>query len=215
VRIIFPMDAENPAALWADSNVTDVNAGIVFRFRLTDTAMSVRNLVAKAAVFDSREKKVGEVLMLDNGIGADSVAGDGIFAGIFLRDTPGRYTVVATMSGESDACQILRNAEAPVIVRGDITGVAETPDGGPGSHIFCRPNPVLSVADIQFDIQEAGEAAVAVYDAFGRKRATLFEGVAAAGNYAVRWNAGEIESGVYYCRVTVAGGSSSALIIRF
>ncbi len=82
-------------------------------------------------------------------------------------------------------------------VEGQATAVAETPLALPTSLKLhpSYPNPFspnaltkLSETAITFDLANATHVAIAVFDVQGRRIATLFEGMKAAGSHRVQWN---------------------------
>ena len=64
------------------------------------------------------------------------------------------------------------------------------------------PNPTASSATIAFDVPEATDVSVAVYDLLGRRVAVLAEGAVAAGRHTARLAAGTLAPGVYVVRMT-------------
>ena len=67
------------------------------------------------------------------------------------------------------------------------------------------PNPFGGSTTITFTLPEAGEVKLSVFDALGRRVATLAEGVYAAGVHRVDWKTGEAASGVYLYRLEAGG----------
>jgi uncharacterized lipoprotein YddW (UPF0748 family) len=71
------------------------------------------------------------------------------------------------------------------------------------------PNPFNPVTSVRMELPEASEIRVEVYDALGRKAATLAEGAYGAGVHVFRWNAADYPSGAYFCRAEANGGVAS------
>jgi hypothetical protein len=72
------------------------------------------------------------------------------------------------------------------------------------------PNPFNPSTSIAFTLREAGEVMLAVYDAAGRRVATLMDGPAPAGTSRVAWDGRDhrgirVSSGVYFCRLQTEG----------
>ena len=72
------------------------------------------------------------------------------------------------------------------------------------------PNPFNNSTVIGFDLPEAGETELAVYNLLGQKVATLLEGVREAGQYTLRWDGRDeretnLGSGVYFYRLRAGG----------
>ncbi|MBL7047112.1 MAG: T9SS type A sorting domain-containing protein [Candidatus Marinimicrobia bacterium] len=86
---------------------------------------------------------------------------------------------------------------------------------------FCLyqnyPNPFNSVTTIRFDLPEAADVKIAVYDILGREIAVLVSGKIPAsplhigtsglsGEYKVEWDANNIPSGVYFYHLQIKKG---------
>ena len=67
------------------------------------------------------------------------------------------------------------------------------------------PNPFHDKTDISFSITHPAQVELAVFDLNGRKRATLVNQFLAPGDYTHRLNVGELETGIYYCRLLLDG----------
>ncbi|MBI5474181.1 MAG: T9SS type A sorting domain-containing protein [Ignavibacteriae bacterium] len=93
------------------------------------------------------------------------------------------------------------------------TGVEETESGEPAAFALHQnyPNPFNPATTIKFSIPAgAGHAPslLKVYDVLGREVATLVNEVKPAGTYTVQWDAKELSSGVYFCRLQSGGMTS-------
>jgi len=66
------------------------------------------------------------------------------------------------------------------------------------------PNPFNPVTTIQYDIPEAGEVRLDVYNILGEKVSTLASGNHEVGRYAVNWDASGMSSGMYFYRISSA-----------
>lgn len=69
------------------------------------------------------------------------------------------------------------------------------------------PNPFFPSTQIHYALPEAAHVRLTVYDAMGRVRATLVDGVQSAGEHAVHFDASSLPSGAYLYRLQ-AGASS-------
>ena len=72
------------------------------------------------------------------------------------------------------------------------------------------PNPFNPATTIAFDLPEAGQVTIEIYDAAGTRVRTLVDEYRAAGTDSVRWNGlddggATLGSGTYVCRLTVNG----------
>jgi hypothetical protein len=83
-------------------------------------------------------------------------------------------------------------------------------DGGgnaPGSSrsgirlVEAFPNPFNPATTMRFDIPETAPVSLRVYDQLGREVAILVDGYRSAGRHQERWNAAQLPSGVYFCRL--------------
>jgi len=70
------------------------------------------------------------------------------------------------------------------------------------------PNPFNVSTQIEFELENATEIDLSIYDITGAKVTTLIEGLKSAGNHIAGWDASDHSSGVYYCRL-IAGDESA------
>ncbi len=63
------------------------------------------------------------------------------------------------------------------------------------------PNPFNPTTTISYSIPELSNVSLKVYDVLGREVATLVDEEKPAGNYQLRFNAGNLSSGVYYYKI--------------
>jgi len=63
------------------------------------------------------------------------------------------------------------------------------------------PNPFNPITAIRYDVRETGLVSLKVFDVLGREVATLVRGTIPAGSYSIDWDAGNLPSGVYLCRM--------------
>ena len=71
------------------------------------------------------------------------------------------------------------------------------------------PNPFNPTTEIRFDLPDAGNVSLVVYDVLGRKVAELANGYQAAGYHAATWNAAGAASGVYFARFSVTSAEGA------
>jgi photosystem II stability/assembly factor-like uncharacterized protein len=67
------------------------------------------------------------------------------------------------------------------------------------------PNPFNNQTTIEFDIKEKGKYRLVIYDCLGRKIKELFNENLNAGSYRVSLNGNELQSGVYFYRLSANG----------
>jgi hypothetical protein len=85
------------------------------------------------------------------------------------------------------------------------TGVIESETSSPSSLTLypAYPNPFNSNTVISFSLPLKSYVLLRVFDMMGQAVATLVNEELAAGNHFRKWNASNISSGVYFCRLSV------------
>ena len=76
------------------------------------------------------------------------------------------------------------------------------------------PNPVTGRATITYDLPEASDVEVAVYDVLGRRVTVLAQGQRQAGTHRTTWRAEGAAPGVYLLRLAADGQTRSRKIVR-
>jgi hypothetical protein len=64
------------------------------------------------------------------------------------------------------------------------------------------PNPFNPVTTISYSLETAGNYSLEVYNTLGQKIATLQDGYAEAGIYAVNFDASSLSSGIYFYKLS-------------
>jgi hypothetical protein len=88
---------------------------------------------------------------------------------------------------------------------------AKGPSTGVPMHFSLEqnyPNPFNPGTTIRFDLPIASRATLKIYNTLGQEVALLVDDVRIAGVHTIEWNAANMTSGVYFCRLT-AGTSFS------
>ncbi len=75
------------------------------------------------------------------------------------------------------------------------------------------PNPFNPTTTIQYDLPNPGQVRLEVFDANGRKAATLVDGWKPAGVHGVTFDGTNLASGVYVCRLTVGNFEAAAKLV--
>lgn len=75
------------------------------------------------------------------------------------------------------------------------------------------PNPFNPTTTIEFSLESAGTATLAIFDLAGRKVATLVDGMTERGSHSVSFDAGELTSGVYFYTLAVDGLSQTRKMV--
>ncbi len=73
----------------------------------------------------------------------------------------------------------------------------------------CCPNPFNSASVISFDLRDAGEVSLVVYDVTGREVQSLVTGHLSLGYHEVVFDGADLSSGMYFVRLTVDSGQST------
>lgn len=75
------------------------------------------------------------------------------------------------------------------------------------------PNPFNPETEIQYTIPRDERVELSVYNVTGAEVAVLVDAHQAAGAYAVTWNAGDLASGIYFCRLQAGGYSQTVKMV--
>ena len=99
----------------------------------------------------------------------------------------------------------------------EITGTSSVPqwhaDGEAGRMpIMLRPpspNPARPATEFSFELLQAGDIDLAIFDIRGRQIATLMEGRYSPGVHSHHWSGGALPAGIYYGRLKFSSGGES------
>ncbi|HTO94505.1 MAG TPA: T9SS type A sorting domain-containing protein, partial [Bacteroidota bacterium] len=88
-------------------------------------------------------------------------------------------------------------------LRVDVAASPQAEGEAPGAFALLQnhPNPFNPSTTIRFELAEAREVSLNVYNAMGQVVSVLASGPRAAGRYSVVWDASGIASGVYFYRL--------------
>ena len=121
-------------------------------------------------------------------------------------DTPGYSYGVFNAGG----CTYLADGYSLIILRFDPeTGVIEEVSKPEQNY----PNPFNASTIIKYELLEAGDVRIDVYDILGRRVETLAWGRQAAGSHQVTWEGAGMTSGVYFYRITTGNHTSTNKMI--
>ena len=78
------------------------------------------------------------------------------------------------------------------------------------------PNPFNPTTTIAYDVKDAANVKLVVYDLLGRRISTLIDGFQVSGRYSARFDASRLSSGMYFYKIEMGEFSSvkSMLLIR-
>ena len=98
-------------------------------------------------------------------------------------------------------------------------GIIVANEGGPAGRAFAlssAPNPLQSSTTFTYTLAEASDVALVVYDALGRRVATLASGFQPDGTHTARWDAASAAPGLYVVRLRagVATATQRVLVAR-
>ncbi len=82
----------------------------------------------------------------------------------------------------------------------------EQPAQNPEYGLTAAPNPANPSTNVIFDLDNAGDVKIGVYDTKGRMIENLVNGKLDAGRYTVGWNANDLSSGTYLVRMETDKG---------
>jgi hypothetical protein len=93
---------------------------------------------------------------------------------------------------------------APHLILANTTAVAEDEAVAPSGFVLAQnyPNPFNPATTIRFSLPQREHVTLKVFDVTGREVATLMESGMNAGEHAVKFNASNLPSGVYFYRLT-------------
>ena len=75
------------------------------------------------------------------------------------------------------------------------------------------PNPFNGTSTVAFRIAQVADVTLRVFDLLGREVATLVDGRMSPGEYAVRFDADRLASGIYICRLRVDPAGKGADVL--
>jgi photosystem II stability/assembly factor-like uncharacterized protein len=75
------------------------------------------------------------------------------------------------------------------------------------------PNPFNPTTEIQFSIAKLSIVNLRIFDLLGREVATLVNEQRPGGDYSVKWEAGNLPSGVYFCRLQAGSYSETRKLV--
>jgi hypothetical protein len=121
-----------------------------------------------------------------------------------------RVTALSTYGFEGDPSE---TACAPIAPAKAAPSVAAAP-ASPGFLLSVAPNPFNPTTVVRFRLAEPGLVNCAVYDARGRRVATLANSLRPAGDHAIEWRAGsEVPSGIYFLALQAGAFTDSRKLV--
>ncbi|MGD1045736.1 MAG: S8 family serine peptidase [Bacteroidota bacterium] len=101
----------------------------------------------------------------------------------------------------------LRKHKVLVDFQNTITSVAQTEKMIPNKFELYQnyPNPFNPSSTISYSLPEEAKVKIDIFNILGQNVATVVDRTETAGNYKVIWNAGNLSSGVYFCKFKAEG----------
>ncbi len=127
---------------------------------------------------------------------------DGAYSYKLGRDATGMYQLQVCEHESGGDCSNLAAVAIPNNVAAFESPVGSVEGLQPTALRGAFPNPFRTSTTLQFSLAEASAVHLAVYDLLGREVALLAEGVWEAGAHSASFEAGQLPSGVYVCRLT-------------
>ncbi len=75
------------------------------------------------------------------------------------------------------------------------------------------PNPFTSSTTIEFRVPSSGYTSLKLYDLLGKEVGTLLSKELLAGKNTIHWNASDIESGIYYLKISFEGQTETIKLL--
>jgi hypothetical protein len=119
-----------------------------------------------------------------------------IWEGSIIENTDGSFATILMLDDSIAVDKISQTGEILVGVK-DVTKPADF------TLSQNYPNPLNPTTTISYDLPEAQEISLQVFDVTGRLVETLYNGYKEAGHWDVTWNAGNQTSGIYIYRLQV------------
>lgn len=193
------------APLSADSRAT-------FHFLAERTALHALQMIVPDSENASRRARYR---VFRNGVLIDAVFIDQNFGddqwrqlGSYLIQVGDSVSVELSHAGSSTDDGVLRADALRMRFAGDVSTAIEhgrLPDAPKlGQNI---PNPMRAHTQFEYVLPEAGPVLIELYDALGRRVATLVNDVVPAGRHRASFDASHLASGVYFCRMQAASAT--------
>ena len=104
----------------------------------------------------------------------------------------------------------------PFTIQKDPVSVADR--GGDGLGLSFQllqnfPNPFNPVTIIEYSLAAPGKTSLKIFNVLGREIVTLVNGSQERGTHRIAWEAGDLPSGIYICRLQTAGFTRTSKII--
>ena len=153
--------------------------------------------------------------------GPDRYRDDAVLQALFSSSTPPALCYVDTMPSYASN-EICINWNAPLVFvvgyfnGSGVTAVTESHAGVIPKEIRLDqnyPNPFNPSTTISFGLPFRSFVSLRVFDLTGREIASIVSEELSPGSYTLRWNAEQLASGVYFCRLTAGSFSETKKLV--
>jgi len=79
--------------------------------------------------------------------------------------------------------------------------------------LSCSPNPFNPETTVAYELPEAGNVTLTVWNLAGQQVATLIDGYRDSGSHQVTWNASHLTSGIYFFRLQAGGEMAVSKVV--
>jgi subtilisin family serine protease len=220
------LDARLRMISYALNNVEDINmqTGDTLNYTLTYTNYGngiARNVVATFPTTPYFSPTGPPSRTIDS-LGVNDTARipvDLVFLGK-QQSTDKRAYYSPSITWTSGGTTYLRNHKVLIDFQNTITGVSQTNGTVPARFELYQnyPNPFNPTTVVSYQLPVTSKVSLVVYDILGRKVASLVDGIKSAGSYRVTWDASDVSSGVYFCRLAAkaipSGQAGSVFFVK-
>jgi hypothetical protein len=120
---------------------------------------------------------------------------------------------VRSVHGTELVAQVVQVSGSGVVLTG-VDGAGDARD----TWLTAQPNPGHGARTLAFGLPAAGPVTLEIYDLSGRRVATPFAGMAAAGTHEVAWtarlNGAPVNSGIYFARLKTSSGARTMRLVN-
>ena len=133
---------------------------------------------------------------------------------LVMNDLGNTGDLITDLNGDqyvdaSDLSLVMNNSDKHVMAVTPLKNSPQLTQNGNSTSDFTlnqnKPNPFNPSTKVSFNISSVSKVKLSVYDMTGREVEKIVNSVLSAGNYDYEWNAGNLSSGTYFCRLNVNG----------
>lgn len=190
-----------------------------FLYYIKETLNGVRGIVTDSVSGAPIKAKIYTVGQNDTTwIYSDSICGD-----YHRMLAPGTYSLTFTapnyFSKTITGIQVFMDSAVTynVKLKSTFTGINPTEVTISSFGLYQNyPNPFNPETNISFDLKDASQVVLKIFDLSGKEVSLLTNESYTAGNHTIRWNASEFPSGVYFCKIQAGNysGVKKMLLVK-